>query len=35
MQSNNTGDAKIEGGQIEGVKILNDHENIDHNIYIF
>ena len=34
MWSNNTGDAKIEGGgQIEVFKILNGHENIDPNIY--
>ena len=32
MWSNNTGDAKIEGGQIEVFKILNGHENIDRNI---
>ena len=28
-QSNNTGDAKIEGYKIEVFKILNGHENID------
>ena len=33
MWSNNTGDAKIEGDQIEVLKILNGHENIDPNIY--
>ena len=34
MWSNNTGDANIEGGdQIEVFKILNDHENIDPNIF--
>ena len=33
MWSNNTGDAKIEGGgQIEVFKILNGHENIDPDI---
>ena len=32
MWSNNTGDAKIEGGQIEVFKMLNGHENIDPNI---
>ena len=31
--SNNTGDAKIEGVQIEVFKILNGHENIDLNIF--
>ncbi len=35
MWSNNTGDAKIEGGQIEVFfKILNDHEHIDPNIFV-
>ena len=33
MWSNNTGDAKIEGDQIEVFKILNGHENIDPNIF--
>ena len=33
MWSNNTGDAKIEGDQIEVFKILNDHEDIDPNIF--
>ena len=34
MWSNDTGDAKIEGGdQIEVFKILNGHENIDPNIF--
>ena len=33
MWSKNTGDAKIEGGQIEFFKILNGHENIDPNIF--
>ena len=32
MWSNNTGGAKIEGGQIE-LLILNGHENIDPNIF--
>ena len=32
MWSNNTVDAKIEGDQIEAVKILNIHANIDPNI---
>ena len=32
MWSNNTGDAKIEGGQMEVFKILNGHENRDPNI---
>ena len=31
MWSNNTGDVKIEGGQIEVVKVLNDHVGIDPN----
>ena len=34
MWSNNTGDAKIEGDQIEVVKIFNGHENIDPNIFV-
>ena len=36
MWSNNTGDAKIEGGgeQIEVVKLLDGHENIDTNIFV-
>ena len=33
MWSNNTGDANIEGDQIEVLKILNGHENIDPNIF--
>ena len=34
MWSNNTGDAKIEGGSNRSFfKILNDHENIDPNIF--
>ena len=35
MWSNNTGDAKIEGGShIEVFKILNGQENIDNNIFL-
>ena len=34
MWSNNTGDAKIEGVQIEVFKILNGHDNIDPNIFV-
>ena len=34
MWSNNTGDAKIEGDQIEVDKILNGQENIDPNIFV-
>ena len=33
MWSNNIGDAKIEGDQIEVFKILNGHENIDHKTF--
>ena len=29
-----TGYTKIEGGQIEVFKILNCHENVDHNIFL-
>ena len=37
MWSENTGDANIEGGggQIQVFKILNGHEHMDPNIYIF
>ena len=34
MWSNNTGDTKIEGDQIEVFKILNGHRNIDPNIFV-
>ena len=30
--NNNTGDAKIEGDQIEVFKMLNGHANVDPNI---
>ncbi len=33
MWSNNTGDAKMEGDQIDVFKLLNGHENIDPNIF--
>ena len=33
MWSSNTGDAKMEGDQIEVFKLLNGHENIDPNIF--
>ena len=35
MWSNNTGDANIEGDQIEVLKMSNGHENIDPNIFFF
>ena len=34
MWSNNTGDAKIEGDQIDVFKLLNGHGNIDHNTFV-
>ena len=33
MWSDNTGDAKIKGDQIEVFKILNGHEHIDRNVF--
>ena len=33
MWTDNNGNAKIGGGQIEVFKILNGHENIDYNIF--
>ena len=35
MWSNNTGEARIEGDQIEVFNILNGHESIDPNIFFF
>ena len=35
MWSNKTGEANIEGDQIEVFKILNGHENVDPNIFVF
>ena len=34
-EQNNTGDAKIEGNQIEMFKTLNGHENIDPSLFFF